>query len=114
MHKTQRVNVNAWIDEGIPPIVVALNRFQFVQTISSCEGERRSDRYVDFIVHEGKDLYEFTGYLVKELNAGLTSRNFRLRIEWLSGMKQLGALYIHDTDIIDDIAKLITELSTDQ
>jgi tRNA(Phe) wybutosine-synthesizing methylase Tyw3 len=38
-HTEIPVNVNAWVDEGIAPLVEALNSFKRVWTAASCECE---------------------------------------------------------------------------
>ncbi len=37
-HKEVCVKVNAWVDEGVAPLVQALNQFLHVRTQQSCEG----------------------------------------------------------------------------
>ena len=38
VHREILVKVNAWVDEGIAPLVQALNEFAHVRTRQSCEG----------------------------------------------------------------------------
>ena len=38
MHHEVPVKVTAWVDEGIAPLVLALNELPGVQTLDSCQG----------------------------------------------------------------------------
>ena len=41
------VKVNAWIDAGVALLVAALNDFEAVMTLASCEGDTSRDAYRD-------------------------------------------------------------------
>lgn len=41
-HHEVPVKVNCWVDEGIAPLVEALNRFDGVWTLASCENDQSS------------------------------------------------------------------------
>jgi hypothetical protein len=49
-HKEVPVKVTAWIDEGIVPLVEALNACPDVLTVDSCEGDEAGGAYVLFRV----------------------------------------------------------------
>jgi len=53
MHKTVRVKVNAWVDEDVAPLVLALNEFPNVWTLDSCQGENGKHAYVYFDCQDG-------------------------------------------------------------
>lgn len=39
MHVERPVLVNAWVDEGVIPIVLALNKWAGIETIESCQDD---------------------------------------------------------------------------
>lgn len=47
-HKEKRIKVNAWVDEGVVPLVEALNLFPDVFTVDSCES-KKGEAYVMFL-----------------------------------------------------------------
>ena len=91
-HTEVRIQVNAWVDEWIAPVVEALNGFPEVVTFDSCEG----DGHVFFDVEGGADaLVAF----VRELAAGLAAElesccGFRLNLEWMGSHPAQGAIYV--------------------
>ena len=70
MHQEIPVKVNAWVDEGVAPLVRALNRFSFLRTLDSCEGVQGADAYCYFgHIGSAADLDSFVARLQKELGA---------------------------------------------
>jgi hypothetical protein len=51
-HREIPIKVTAWIDEGVVPLVLALNEFEDVMTLDSCEGGDSELAYVYFC-HRG-------------------------------------------------------------
>ncbi len=90
-HEQVWVKVNAQADRGIAPLVQALNEFQGVMTVSSCEGDADHEAYVSFTA--GED-WQRTGDFIQRLSAalgqapGLCDRaTFALCLEWYLGGK---------------------------
>jgi hypothetical protein len=48
MHREIPVKVNAWVDEGIAPLVVALNEHERIWTLDSCQSDEALGAYVMF------------------------------------------------------------------
>ena len=84
MHIEVPVKVNAYVDEGIAPLVEALNGFLGVVTLDSCEGSGDSHAYVHFAIR-GDSTGTFS--FVQHLSAGLgrqlpSSSEYSVYIEW--------------------------------
>jgi hypothetical protein len=95
-HKEVQVKVNAFVDEGIAPVVTALNQFDRMETLDSCQGYDES-AYVYFRFRGTAE--EFLAFL-QSLSASLGTRldsccDYKLRAEWLAGAKEpLGQLLV--------------------
>lgn len=84
-HTEIPVKVNAWVDEGIAPLVEALSEFEKVWTLASCENdqsEARRGAYVMF-AYEGEGAASFADSLASKIReAGI------LEVEWRLGEDQ--------------------------
>jgi len=97
MHREVQVKVNAFVDEGIAPLITALNEFERVETVDSCQGygDQLAYTYFRFRGTAG----EFLAFL-QELSVTLGTRldsccDYRLRAEWLAGAKEpIGQLLV--------------------
>jgi len=76
MHHEIPIKVTAWVDEGVAPLVVALNEFDGVITLDSCEGGERG-AYVLF-THR-RDSADFAARLARSLG---DSTEYLLQLEW--------------------------------
>lgn len=47
-HRQVRVLVSAWVDEGVAPLVTALNQIEDLETVHSCQGGDGAPAYVFF------------------------------------------------------------------
>lgn len=109
-HTEIPVKVNAWIDEGIAPIVFALNRFPEVVTLDSCEG-RDGSAYVHFAVRgDAADLSAF----VHDLSVGIGKRvsgdcEYCLRIEWVAGSDTPMATLYSRIDYVEPVSNAIED-----
>jgi len=64
-HSTINIKVNAAVDKKIAPLVLALNKFDGIFTIDSCEGSQTQPAYVYFKYGSSpKDLAVFCSILV--------------------------------------------------
>ena len=82
-HTETRIKVNAWVDSGIAPLVVALNEFDQVETVDSCEGYD-DQPYVYFRCRNAKETCDFVYWLWGSLGTHLdSSSDYRLSLEWM-------------------------------
>ena len=83
-HSTTNIKVNAPVDKGIAPLVLALNRFDGLLTLDSCEGDKNKPAYVYFRYGaKPKDLTVFCYILAEKLSAQVKGENgYSLRVEW--------------------------------
>ena len=96
-HKEIRISVNAWIDEGVAPLVEALNLFPDVLTLESCECAVDGFASVTFDHRRGeKELVRMISKLSTELGTRIESCcEIRFRLEWLvSGEAPMAELLV--------------------
>ena len=82
-HKQVMIKVNAECDEGVAPLVLALNEIAGIITLDSCEHGVYGEAYVFFTY--GKNWQE-TGKLMQELFICLSKKfccEYSLRLEWI-------------------------------
>ncbi len=84
MHPEVIIKVNATVDAGIAPLVLALNQFPGLITVDSCEGDREKAAYVYFKYGGSpRDLAIFCCELARRLSAIVKgSDGYCLRVEW--------------------------------
>jgi hypothetical protein len=59
-HKERLVKVNAFVDEGVAPLVEALSSIDGLVTIESCQGDRGGkDAFVIFTLHDWRSTGHF-------------------------------------------------------
>jgi hypothetical protein len=120
-HKEVQVKVNAWVDEGIAPIITALNQFERVETVDSCQGygskweaesigvwgDQLAYTYFRFR-GTARDLLTFLQDLSVSLGTRLDSCcDYRLRAEWLAGAKEpIGQLLVR-LDYVPTLAEAL-------
>ena len=93
IHTERRIKVNAWVDEGIAPVIEALNQFSEIETISSCAGDGHAYFYIRG--DEEDVLYKFIKWLAIELSNQIDACcEFRLSVEWPGSHQPYGALYV--------------------
>jgi hypothetical protein len=101
------VQVNAEVDEQIAPLVRALNEFDSILTVDSCQGDARSMAYVYFTRSgASRDLLLFVDDLAAKLNARLSAREneYEIRAEWAAGTEKPLAVLRTRPDYIDVLA----------
>jgi hypothetical protein len=104
---------NAWVDQGVVPLVSALNEFDCILTLDSCEGKDNSQGYVYF-AYRGNDHEAFA--FICDLSTQLGSRlhfccDYRLRLEWMPGAEQLLARIVTHRDYVSTLAGALGHLS---
>jgi hypothetical protein len=113
-HKGIVVKVNAVVDEGIAPLVLALNEIPCVYTIDSCQGRQDKPAYVYFR-YLGREEREpsFFADLAKAM-ARRCGREilYRIRLEWNSGDQPLGIVECPQ-GAIRRVASIINAASSD-
>ena len=67
-HAARRVQVNAWVDEAIAPLVEALNLRADLVTLDSCQGDGEQDAYVIFAAIGG-ELQAVLADITRQLSA---------------------------------------------
>jgi hypothetical protein len=84
-HTEIPVKVNAWVDEGIAPLVEALNEFEHVSTAASCEDDQSAFRRGAYVMfsYEGGDVAGFASGLAATIDEQAV-----LQIEWRLGEDQ--------------------------
>jgi hypothetical protein len=84
MHNEVPVKVTAWVDEGVAPLVTALDALDpDLVTVDSCQGHNGGSAYVSFI-HRGSDaaLLHLVAQVASVLSASFDAEVFKLRVEW--------------------------------
>jgi hypothetical protein len=79
-HREVPVKVTAWVDEGVAPLVEALNSYDQIVTLDSCEGHGDERGAYVLFACTGKDAAAFASELGKALSG--EHDNYLLRAEW--------------------------------
>ncbi len=110
-HKEVLVKVNARVDQGIAPLVTALNQFSEIVTVDSCEGYNDKG-YVYFCCQEEIDTVNFVSKLIKALRAHLeATHKFEIHIEWV-GTEEPYAQIITSRDYLATLVSTLTAIRT--
>jgi hypothetical protein len=81
-HPEVPIKVTAWVDEGVAPLVAALNSLDGVMTLDSCQGDSEKGAYVLFRYRD-KGPLQFVADLARVL--GGSCDEYLLRAEWRPG-----------------------------
>ncbi len=88
VHAEVPIKVNAWVDEGVAPLVEALNRFPSVRTLTSSSEDRSGDlghgAFVTFVHTDQTDSGSFIAGLARTLRDG-PDASARLQVDWRFG-----------------------------
>jgi len=110
-HKQVVVKVNAEVDRQIAPLVSALNEFDEVVTLDSCQGDVGLLAYVYFTLSGGtRDLLLFADELAALLNARLAARDneYELHLEWTAGTEKPLAVLRTRPDYVNELATALS------
>jgi hypothetical protein len=89
MHHEVPVKVTAWVDEGVAPLVLALNELADVQTLDSCQGSDQQPAHVFFAHHGGAhEAVVFAADLAAVLAPHDDVADYALIAEWRPGTDQ--------------------------
>ena len=70
MHREVPVQVNAWVDEGIADLVIALNAIPGIETLDSCEEDpRHGQASVMFCTHDETALVAIVSRLAEAIGS---------------------------------------------
>jgi hypothetical protein len=88
-HREILIKINAWVDEGIAPLVETLNRIDGVLTLESCQGDPEHEAQIDlyygqFARTSPAQLATFADAIATALIKGGSHRS-RVAVEWLGG-----------------------------
>jgi hypothetical protein len=85
-HQEIPLKVTAWIDEGIAPLVQALNALERVETLDSCEDDAAYGGYVFFRYRgDSSEAALFASDLAAKLVPHETDADYLLSAEWRPG-----------------------------
>lgn len=111
-HKTIPVKVNALVDEGVAPLVNALNEFPAVLTVDSCQGHNGDPAYV-FFHYVGEDGGpRFAQWLNKGLHEVAEGTDYVLQLEWRPGHPDPMAQLCVPGVQVDRLASLVSQLAS--
>jgi hypothetical protein len=112
-HREVPIKVNAWVDEGIAPLVAALNEFEGLQTVESCQGAHGRLAYVYF-KYRGRsmDALVFVDALANALSKGSRSQyDHTVRIEWTDDNPEPMAQILVAPQFVDQIASALSSIA---
>jgi hypothetical protein len=107
-HKQVIIKVNAECDEGIVPIVLALNQIEGVITLDSCQCGIYKEAYVFFTYGE---TWQKTGCLANELASCLRENGICceciIMLEWVGSNDRPRAKLVCNSRHVDGVADII-------
>ena len=106
------VKVNAWVDSGVAPLVVALSSRPELVTVDSCqESSDPAAAYVAFLAR-GTSIAKAAARLARELARTVPDAHYLVRLEWGAGVRQpIGSLVVMP-DSVATVAAAIRGLPT--
>jgi hypothetical protein len=108
-HPEVPVKVTAWIDEGVVPLVVALNELDDVMTLDSCQGDATNDAYVLFCCRRAASAAgAFAVALAVALADSSDGLDYTLRAEWRAGAGEPLLKLSCPPDAIQTLADLVS------
>jgi len=107
IHEQVLLDSGIEVDRGIAPLVVALNSFDGVATVSSCEAGPNGRAYVYFRCTETTPFVE---WLADKLRARLNACcEYRLRVEWLAGSEAMAEI-IAQPDYVETLTDALSAI----
>jgi hypothetical protein len=110
-HTQVVVKVNAEVDEHVAPLVSALNEFEGVITLDSCQGDKGLMAYVYFTrCGTSGELLSFVNELAANLNARLAARQneYEMVLEWTAGTEKPLAVLRTRPDYLTELATALS------
>lgn len=110
MHTEIPVKVTAWVDEGVAPLVEALNEFPQVVTLDSCQGSEERPAHVYFKCRgEATETALFAAWLAESLATSTEACDYSLRVEWLAGSNEPMAELLTAPQFVRRLAGLLAK-----
>jgi hypothetical protein len=114
MHPEVPIKVNVWVDGQVAPLVAALNQFDQVMTVDSCQGGEGRPAHVLFR-HVGGEkagaaFFFRLGKALSEKAAPVCQYDFRL--QWLTGQGEPLAEIYTDPDTVSRLATAVAAVAT--
>lgn len=104
------IKINALVDKDIVPLVQALNSFDCVLTVDSCQGDNNNAAYVYFVyAGEHENEVRFFYWLANELRKK-TKCDYEFTISWLSENKNAMAKLLTQPQHINSLSMVIEGL----
>ncbi len=111
-HREIPVKVTAWIDEGIAPLVAALNEHADVVTLDSCQGGGDELAYVFFAYRgDARAAVLFAADLAAALAPHEEAADYALTAEWRPGAGEPVFQLACPPDHADRLASVLSEVS---
>jgi hypothetical protein len=114
MHREVPVKVNAMIDEGIAPLVLALNEEPRLLTVDSCQGDGEDSAYV-YMLYGGPAAHAaafFTALAQELAKDSSRSADYELRLEWRTGNMEPLARLSTPRQSVPDLASTVRNAIT--
>jgi hypothetical protein len=79
-HREIAVKVNAWVDEGVAPLVTALNEVRAILTLDSCQEDPDGIARVTFCTHRDETIQDAMNFLADVIDAQGWADKIRLSL----------------------------------
>ena len=111
-HKQVMIKVNAECDEGVAPLVLALNKIEGVITLDSCQKGAFGEANVFFLYgQDWQDLANLLQTISSELSKTHLACGYILRIEWMGSNEWPHAQIVLSPEHVAILARSIRALS---
>lgn len=108
-HQESPVKVTAWVDEGVAPLVIALNEFDDVMTLDSCQGNGCAPAYVMFCYRQDASAAAASvAALAALLSGGTPDLEYALSAEWRPGAEEPLLRLSCPPSAVDRVAELLS------
>ncbi len=112
-HTEVPVEVIAYVDEGVAPLVAAINKIPGLYTLDSCEGNGNEMAYC-YVAHRGST-GEFASMLA-DIASALRSEvdaccEYRISLEWIPGNDTPMGRIASQRAFVDPLAGALSELA---
>lgn len=114
-HEVMQVKVNAWVDKGVAPLVLALNEFENLFTVDSCQGGADAPAYVYFWhMGEGTASGRFFSWLGRRLSEWASQFEYELTLDWTTGDAKPMAKISTDRRYIENLSRQLRVLAAER
>jgi hypothetical protein len=108
-HQEVPIKVTAWVDQGIAPLVSALNEIEGVVTLDSCQGDHEHPASV-FFSHRGdaQTTADFAADFAASLGPQDDAADYTLTAEWRVGADEPLFRLVCPAAHIDKLARVLS------